>query len=296
MKKEFINQKGQSAFNLNGLTSPLMAIVLLVLGEILGGVLLGIAAVFIAGILGQPLTPFFVTILTLFSFAFISLAVLAWARLVEKSPWHSLGLIRKNALRDFVIGWGIGGAMLTLCVVIMILLGVVTITGVQFSGQFLLQFLLLILAWSIQGTTEELLTRGWMFPSLASKHNIPVGILISSLFFTAMHLGNNAIDWIPLLDLLLFGILTCLLMLKTGNLWVVGGLHAAWNCFQGNVFAFPVSGTDTGAAFIQIQIQGPTFLSGGDFGVEGSIVSLIVQTLIIAWLIYDLYFKEKKEK
>ncbi|WP_449459161.1 CPBP family intramembrane glutamic endopeptidase, partial [Streptococcus suis] len=164
-------------------------------------------------------------------------------------------------------------------------LGAIEFTSIQFSTQLVGEFIILILAWSIQGTTEEILTRGWMFSSLSARHNIPIGIIVSSLFFTFLHLGNNAISLIPILDLTLFAVLACLIMLKTGNIWVIGGLHTAWNCFQGNVFAFPVSGTNAGQAFIQIGITGPEWLSGGKFGVEGSVISLLVQGIMICWLV-----------
>lgn len=284
MNTEFISAKSKSRFNLNFILSPIVALVLMAVAETIGYfALIPLFFIFIDNA--------FVTLsLELFAFAFISLAIILWARFVEKSPWLGLGIKKKGALKDFLLGWGIGAAMLTSCVLLMWGFGAIQVTSFQFSANLVGEFLILVLAWSVQGTTEELLTRGWMFSSLSAKHNIPVGILVSSLFFTFLHLGNDGLSLIPLLDLTLFAILACLVMLKTGNLWVIGGLHAAWNCFQGNVFAFPVSGTQAGQAFISVTTSGPEWLSGGAFGVEGSIISLIVQGLIIGWLIYDLYF------
>lgn len=291
MKTEFIKEKAKSAFNLNALTSPLMGIVLLIVGEMLGLIVYAPIISFIP----YDNNPFLSLSLDLFAFIFISLVVILWSRCVEKSPWLGLGFTKKGAGKDFLLGWGIGATMLTTCALIMWGLGAIEFTSIQFSIKLLGEFFVLILAWSIQGTTEEILSRGWMFSSLSAKHTIPVGILISSLFFTFLHLGNHAISLIPLLDLTLFGILTCLLMLKTGNIWTIGGLHVAFNCFQGNVFAFPVSGTQAGQAFIQVGITGPEWLSGGDFGVEGSVISLFVQSGMIAWLVYDLYFNHKRK-
>ncbi|MCL4933764.1 CPBP family intramembrane glutamic endopeptidase [Streptococcus suis] len=284
MKTAFISEKAKSRFNLNFILSPITALVLMAVAETVGYfAFMPLFFIFIDNA--------FVTLsLELVAFAFISLAIILWARFVEKSPWLGLGIRKKGALKDFLLGWGIGAAMLTTCVLLMWGFGAIQVTSFQFSANLVGEFLILVLAWSIQGTTEELLTRGWMFSSLAAKYNIPVGILISSLFFSFLHLGNDGLSLIPLLDLTLFAILACLVMLKTGNIWVISGIHAAWNCFQGNVFAFPVSGTQAGQAFIAVETSGPDWLSGGAFGVEGSIISLLIQAGMITWLVYELYF------
>ncbi|CYV41257.1 CPBP family intramembrane metalloprotease [Streptococcus suis] len=284
MKTAFISEKAKSRFNLNFILSPITALVLMAVAETVGYfAFMPLFFIFIDNA--------FVTLsLELLAFAFISLAIILWARFVEKSPWLGLGIRKKGALKDFLLGWGIGAAMLTTCVLLMWGFGAIQVTSFQFSANLVGEFLILVLAWSIQGTAEELLTRGWMFSSLAAKHNIPVGILVSSLFFTFLHLGNDGISLIPLLDLTLFAILACLVMLKTGNIWVISGIHAAWNCFQGNVFAFPVSGTQAGQAFIAVETSGPDWLSGGAFGVEGSIISLLIQAGMITWLANELYF------
>ncbi|HEM4072991.1 TPA: CPBP family intramembrane metalloprotease [Streptococcus suis] len=284
MKTAFISEKAKSRFNLNFILSPITALVLMAVAETVGYfAFMPLFFIFIDNA--------FVTLsLELLAFSFISLAIILWARFVEKSPWLGLGMTKKGAFKDFILGWGIGAAMLITCVLLMWGFGAIRISSVQFSPQLFGEFLVLVLAWSVQGTTEELLTRGWMFSSLSAKHNIPVGILVSSLFFTFLHLGNDGISLIPLLDLTLFAILACLVMLKTGNLWVISGIHAAWNCFQGNVFAFPVSGTQAGQAFISVITTGPDWLSGGAFGVEGSVISLLIQAGMITWLVYELYF------
>ena len=279
----FIAQKARSRYQFGWILAPIIAYILLIIGEITGLTLLG----------SLPLPPDWTLFFELANFLFITLAIIAWAVFIEKCLLEGIGLAKKHAFRDFLLGWFFGGAFLTICVLLMVLFGGVQITGFHFSGINILQFIPLLLAWSIQGHAEEVLARGFLFSSVAVKNSIPVGIVVSSIFFSLIHLGNDGLSLIPILDLTLFGILATLYYLKTGSIWGISGAHAAWNCFQGNVFGFPVSGTDAGTAFISVKQQGPDWLSGGAFGVEGSLISVTAQALVIAWLSYDLFLRKK---
>lgn len=279
----FIAQKARSRYQFGWILAPIIAYILLIIGEITGLTLLG----------SLPLPPDWTLFFELANFLFITLAIIAWAVFIEKCLLEGIGLAKKHAFRDFLLGWFFGGAFLTICVLLMVLFGGVQITGFHFSSTNILQFIPLLLAWSIQGHAEEILARGFLFSSVAVKNSIPVGIVVSSIFFSLIHLGNDGLSLIPILDLTLFGILAALYYLKTGSIWGISGAHAAWNCFQGNVFGFPVSGTDAGTAFISVKQQGPDWLSGGAFGVEGSLISVTAQALVIAWLSYDLFLRKK---
>lgn len=241
-----------------------------------------------------PFSDYLLTLAELSGFIFLTLPVIFFSKVIYKQPLSSLGFIRKSLLKDYIKGWLYGAAILVICVIIMMMFGAVRISKVEFNGMLVLQFIPLILVWAIQGNAEEVLTRGFMLTGISRKINILTGIVISSIFFSAMHLGNNGLDILPLIDLFLFAIFASLLMIKSKNIWVVSGFHAAWNCFQGNVFAFPVSGTNIGNAFIHVTTHGPSWLSGGKFGVEGSMVSILIQIILITWLCYDIFIKGKK--
>lgn len=279
----FIAQKARSRYQFGWILAPIIAYILLIIGEITGLTLLG----------SLPLPPDWTLFFELANFLFITLTIIGWAVFIEKCPLEGIGLAKKHAFRDFLLGWFFGGVFLIICVLLMVLFGGVQITGFHFSSTNILQFIPLLLAWSIQGHAEEILARGFLFSSVAVKNSIPVGIVVSSIFFSLIHLGNDGLSLIPILDLTLFGILAALYYLKTGSIWGISGAHAAWNCFQGNVFGFPVSGTDAGTAFISVKQQGPDWLSGGAFGVEGSLISVTAQALVIAWLSYDLFLRKK---
>lgn len=240
-----------------------------------------------------PSSSYIINLVELSSFIFITFLVIFFSRKILKISWNTLGFIKTGALKEFLKGWGFGAIVLISCVALMIIAGAVRVDKITFNQNLILEFIPLLVVWSIQGNAEEVLTRSFLFAGISRKLNILAGIFISAVFFTVMHLGNDGINFLPLLDLFIFGVFAALVMIKTKNIFLISGFHAAWNCFQGNVFAFPVSGTSVGNAFIHVTTHGPSFLSGGRFGVEGSIISILVQSVLVLWLCYDLFVKEK---
>ena len=204
----FIAQKARSRYQFGWILAPIIAYILLIIGEITGLTLLG----------SLPLPPDWTLFFELANFLFITLTIIGWAVFIEKCPLEGIGLAEKHAFRDCLLGWFFGGAFLTICVLLMVLFGGVQITGFHFSSTNILQFIPLLLAWSIQGHAEEILARGFLFSSVAVKNSIPVGIVVSSIFFSLIHLGNDGLSLIPILDLTLFGILAALYYLKTGSI------------------------------------------------------------------------------
>ena len=73
------------------------------------------------------------------------------------------------------------------------LLGGLEFVKVDFSQRIFIYLLSLIPFWFIQGGTEELVTRGWLFQTVTSKLNLSLGIAISSSLFSILHLGNQGV-------------------------------------------------------------------------------------------------------
>ena len=100
--------------------------------------------------------------------------------------------------------------------------------------------------------------------------------MASSLVFGLAHLGNAGAT--PLIGVLLgveLGVLFGAAYLLTRRLWICAALHFAWNFVQGGVFSIAVSG-HTGEAWLRGTLSGPAWLSGGAFGAEGSVVSVVL--------------------
>ena len=73
--------------------------------------------------------------------------------------------------------------------------------------------------------------------------------------------------------------------LRTQQLWLPIGLHIGWNFFEGVIFGFPVSGTET-FRILNHTVSGPSLLTGGDFGPEAGLILIPALALgtCLTWL------------
>lgn len=313
--KRILKDFETSKMSLNIYTSPLLAFVFVFIGEFVAYTLYGISLLALIGLArnfgeaGQNLATYLQTlhqsltdktgdfrlILELLSFGFIILTVFRWTRKVEKRPIRTLGFYKENFLSALFKGYGLGLSLFILALVGLVVLGQYHFDSIHLDTYSLAFTLFTIPFWILQGTAEELVTRAWLIPQLAKRTNLKVAIIISSSLFTLLHLGNPGITFLSAIDLFLFGVAMSLYLLKTDTIWGIGGIHGAWNFAQGNLFGVLVSGQSSGTSIMKFTPQGnQDWLSGGSFGIEGSIVSSIILFLLILYLAYQL--KKENER
>ena len=131
---------------------------------------------------------------------------------------------------------------------------------------------------------EELVFRGYFFQNMIEGMGLKWSIIVSSLIFGFGHALNPEAT---LFSSVLIALITPQLIyayLKTGQLWLPIGLHLGWNFFQASIFGFAASGQDSPSLISQSPI-GPEWLSGGEFGAEGSIL-VIPFTILSFYLIH----------
>lgn len=234
--------------------------------------------------------------LELSSFGAVALLLFVWVKWVEKRPISSFGFFKKDWLKELGLGFLVGLIQFSLAILLVYLLGGVTLKSIDLSLSTMLYVLSTIPFWLLQGGTEELLTRGWLLPILNKRTNLAIAIGVSSSLFGLMHLANDHVTVLSIANIVLFGIAMALYMLKRDNIWGVVGLHGAWNFIQGNVYGIAVSGTSAGFSLFHFMNKAgvPVWISGGGFGTEGSLMTSIVELLLIAYLWYGLK-KENKE-
>ena len=230
----------------------------------------------------------------LFSFVFILLLFIFWVKVIEKNSLSSLGFVKRNWLK--YLGWGILISLLQMGVIALVYQvgGIGTFELNELSLEPILFILGLFPFWLLQGGTEEVATRGWLLTRIAARTNLPLAIGISSSLFGILHLGNSGVTFTSLLNIVLDGVLAALLFIYTDSIWLVVAQHGTWNYVQGNLLGFQVSGTGADASIFSFSMgAGPDWLTGGEFGAEGSIITTLVLlvSLVIVYLL-----GERKEK
>ena len=230
----------------------------------------------------------------LFSFVFILLLFIFWVKFIEKNPLSTLGFIKKNWLK--YLGWGILLSLLQMGVIALVYQvgGIGTFELNELSLEPILFILGLFPFWLLQGGTEEVATRGWLLTRIASRANLPLAIAISSSLFGFLHLGNAGVTFLSVLNIILDGFLAGLLFIYTDSIWLVVAQHGTWNYVQGNLLGFQVSGTGADASIFSFTMgSGPDWLTGGEFGAEGSIITTLV---LLVSLVVVYLLGERKEK
>jgi membrane protease YdiL (CAAX protease family) len=129
------------------------------------------------------------------------------------------------------------------------------------------------------GVREEAEYRGFALASLTRMAGFWRAAALTSAWFLAGHTGNAGETPVGLVAVGLFGILGCLLLRRTGDLWMAIGLHAAWDWGQTYLFGVGDSGHPPGPGHLlttTVNPSAPGWLSGGATGPEGSILCVFL--------------------
>jgi membrane protease YdiL (CAAX protease family) len=82
-----------------------------------------------------------------------------------------------------------------------------------------------------------------MLSAVARKFNLPWAIGLSSFIFCLLHY-NPGLNWLVILNLVLFSLFACAWVLRKNSLWGIMGWHAGWNWLLATGFELPVTGLD----------------------------------------------------
>lgn len=213
----------------------------------------------------------------LMSFAGSVVITYCFRRWVDRKTFLSLGLNYRHHGADMIAGITLAVSMLGLATLILRATGHLKWTDILFDDKTLLIALgdLLLVAFY-----EEIIFRGYVLNNLLESFNKWAALGISASLFTLFHLGNPGFDFLSVLNLLAIGTLLGLNYLYTRNLWFSICFHFAWNFLEGPVLGYPVSGIHF-ETLLQTEMNGDENITGGAFGLEGSVIVLVICILAI---------------
>ena len=131
---------------------------------------------------------------------------------------------------------------------------------------------------------EELAFRGFLLQGIAQITSPALAVAITALLFGGIHASNpDASLWSSLAIAIEAGVLMGAAFVWRRNLWFVIGMHFAWNTSE-LLLGIPVSGHREPGLFVTT-VHGNPWLTGGDFGVEASLVPVIVSAVVTAAIV-----------
>ncbi|HEU5223390.1 MAG TPA: CPBP family intramembrane glutamic endopeptidase [Candidatus Lumbricidophila sp.] len=193
-----------------------------------------------------------------------------------------------NSGRELFIGIGIGAGLLLASLSIVSLSGGYNFTWIA-NGDALWRVLGATLATAVvAAVVEELLFRGIFTQAVERLGGTWVAVVLSAVLFGFIHGSNpGSTLWSNIAIALEAGVLLAAVFIWRRSLWAVIGLHFAWN-FLLAISGIPVSGTKTDGLF-RTTTSGADILTGGNFGLEASIVPVVLSLAISAAVLVAAY-------
>jgi uncharacterized protein len=130
---------------------------------------------------------------------------------------------------------------------------------------------------------EELMFRGYAFQLLAGSFGPWPVIPAFGVLFAVAHLANLGSWWLGTVNTGLWGLLLGYAVWRSGALWMSIGLHFGWN-FVLPLAGARLSGFTLGLTGYELKWTAARWLSGGEYGPEGSVLTTLACVALMVWL------------
>lgn len=210
-------------------------------------------------------------------------------RICDRGSWQiGFGGGARNAARESLYGLFFGLAVIAATDAL--ILGssrFAHVSGDRFDWMIILTLFL------PAGIHEEVLFRGYPFQKILAW-NRAVAVYGCSALFALAHLGNRGVTPLAALNIFLAGVLLSLAYLLYRRLWFPIALHIGWNVLSGPILGHEVSGYILQHTLLLQRDPGPAVLTGGSFGLEGSVWATLVEVIAIAILLRGTAKRERR--
>lgn len=232
--------------------------------------------------------PEWIMIVMLLSEVLLIVIIMLYCRFLERRKLHTMGFRKKGFAVQYLMGLLFGAVAFSGAFLLCVVTGSIKWLGIS-DNVAPLYIVGYFLGYMVQGMAEEVLCRGYLFVSLTKGYHVTTSIVVSALFFAALHGINNGISVLAMINLFLFGVFAALLLLDCENIWIVGAFHSIWNFVQGNLYGIQVSGNKVqNSIFASENVEGFEIINGDKFGMEGGISVFIILAIGIVILGYRL--------
>jgi len=196
-------------------------------------------------------------------------------RFVDRRPLRAFGVgFLPNWRADFLFGLALAAGMLAALIGGCYAFGHVSIhwTANQVPLGVLAATLGLLI---VAAANEELVFRGLPLQLVIDAVGEWPAIIGMSALFGVMHLGNDNVSWLGVVNTIVAGILLSLAFVRTRSLWMPFAIHIGWNAGLGFVFGFPLSGYGI-ASLWKTGTAGSEHILGGGYGPEGGLLATFI--------------------
>ena len=214
-------------------------------------------------------------------------------RFIDHRPFRVLGFATALFGRHFALGFATG--TLWLIGSLAVAWGAGWISPQLTTGFPLASVAIAAVGLILNVVCQQLLLCGYIFQLIRSYAGFGAALLGSTVLFCAYHAAAFHGAWLPAFNVALAAMVFCLARQIADNLWFPIGIHSAWNYLLGPVLGLTVSGHDLGSDWQPLQVTGPTLVTGGNFGFEGSLIVTVTTALLVVMLALYLRAKARRE-
>ena len=257
-----------------------LAYLLIIAGQLMGHILMNVLGVYDSD-LGSTAGMYFLFI-GIWAVLFLNALIKKNRPLFKAYGTGCAGNNVKNLLIGYLIGFGMNG----LAILMAWMHGDIYMYFDRFE---LVPFLILFVAVFVQSAAEEMVCRGFIYQRVLRTYRDKfwLAVIVNSVFFGAIHLGNDGISALAVVDLVVTGFLFTAMVYYFDSLWMAMAAHAGWNFTQSILAGLPNSGMVVPYSVFKLDAATArdSLFYNVAFGVEGTVPAIAIQVVVLAAIV-----------
>jgi membrane protease YdiL (CAAX protease family) len=214
-------------------------------------------------------------------------------RSIDQRLWADVGLARASLrIRALLIGWWVGAGANAFTCCVLVGAGLLRFVAAPDDGSWLGAALRVTLVLLPAALAEEVICRGYLLTVIRDSVGTRAAVVLTSVMFGLLHLKNPGATAASVLVVMLSGLLLATVRIRLNSLYAAWMAHLAWNWTMAVPFHALVSGIRFDAPGYRAVTQGPSWLSGGDWGPEGGLIAAVGMSLGLAYF----YARRRREE